>query len=284
LIEHRMATGALPLLNDFVPDPLVSAGQLADLMGTVGIYDVRWSLADPEYGISAYRSGHIPGAVFVDLDTDLSSAHGAGRHPLPRVDDFTSTLGRLGIGSGDRVVVYDDSSGSVAARLWWMLTSIGHQDVAVLDGGIQSWIRSGGSLEVVEAQPQPVRYPRVVGFTGVVDHTELHDRVVLDVRSPDRYRGDYEPVDPKAGHIPGAVNLPLAGNVADDGLLRSSPDLAGRYAPFPDDVVVSCGSGVNACQAALAMSVAGRRVPDVYVGSFSDWSRLDLPVSVGPEP
>jgi thiosulfate/3-mercaptopyruvate sulfurtransferase len=277
-----MATRAVPLLNDIVPDPLVSATDLADLMGSVGICDVRWSLSDAEYGISAHRAGHIPGAVFVDLDTDLSAATGAGRHSLPDIDDFSATLGRLGIGRSDRVVVYDDSSGSVAARLWWMLTSIGHPVVAVLDGGIQSWVRSGGSLELGEVVPHPVRYPPASGFTGVVDHTQLDHRVVVDVRSSDRYRGEREPVDPKAGHIPGAINLPLAGNTAEDGSFLSAPDLADRYAVFPDEVVMSCGSGVSACQAALAMSVAGRPIPDVYVGSFSDWSRRDLPVSVGP--
>jgi thiosulfate/3-mercaptopyruvate sulfurtransferase len=279
-----MATRVVPLLNGMVPDPLVSAADLADHIGSVSICDLRWSLADAEYGISAYRAGHIPGAVFVDLDTDLSAATGAGRHPLPDIDDFTATLGRLGIGPSDRVVVYDDSSGSVAARLWWMLTSIGHAAVAVLDGGIQSWVRSGGSLEVGEVTPHLVRYPRASGFTGVVDHAQLDERVVVDVRSPDRYRGEHEPVDPKAGHIPGAINLPLAGNIAEDGSFLSPHDLAVRYAAFPDEVVMSCGSGVNACQAALAMSIAGRPIPDVYVGSFSDWSRRDRPVSVGPNP
>jgi thiosulfate/3-mercaptopyruvate sulfurtransferase len=168
--------------------------------------------------------------------------------------------------------------------MWWMLRSIGHDgEVRVLDGGIQGWSEAGEPLERSPVTPVPTSYPPIAGFSGVVQHHDLEDRLVADVRAPERYRGEIEPIDPKAGHIPGAVNFPLDGNL-DDGRFRSAEDLADRYREFPENGIVSCGSGVNACHAALALVVAGRPLPDVYIGSFSDWSRRDLPVVTGPEP
>jgi thiosulfate/3-mercaptopyruvate sulfurtransferase len=264
--------------------PLITASELTKTRGDHALFDVRWSLTDPTHGARAYHEGHIPGAVFVDLDRDLADPPGEGRHPLPSTSDFTRTLGSLGLGHGDDVVVYDDSGGSVAARMWWMLRSIGHGgQVRVLDGGIQAWVEAGQPLETNLVVPVPVEYPPVLRFSGVVRHDELEGRAVADVRDPERYRGEIEPIDPKAGHIPGAVSYPLSGNL-EEGRFRSPQDLADRYEDFPDDGVVSCGSGVNACHAALALVVAGRPLPDVYVGSFSDWSRRDLPVATGPEP
>jgi thiosulfate/3-mercaptopyruvate sulfurtransferase len=267
-----------------VTSPLISVEELARSPDDFGLFDLRWSLTDPGHGVRAYEEGHLPGAVFVDLDHDLAAPSGDGRHPLPPVSDFVETLGRLGIDPDTAVVVYDDVSGAVAARMWWMLESIGHPgSVQVLDGGLQAWVDRGLPVETGWVSPQPTTYVEVTGYTGVVRHDELTGRVVADVRSPERYRGDVEPVDPKAGHIPGAVNYPFPGNL-DNGRFRDPGQLALRYQGFPDDGVVSCGSGVNACHAALALIIAGRPMPDVYVGSFSDWSRRDLPVVTGPNP
>jgi len=266
-----------------VESPLISAEALAEQLQTLKLFDLRWSLTDPHHGLRSYQAGHIPGAVFVDLDRDLSAPEGDGRHPLPNISDFVETLGRLGVNRGDGVVVYDDAGGAVAARLWWMLQSIGHHEVRVLDGGLPSWVESGLHLESTARSPDPTIYPKVSRFTGTLRHDELEGRSLGDVRAPERYRGDVEPVDPKAGHIPGAVNYPIAENL-EDGVFRSSDDLAVRYQAFPRNGVLYCGSGVNACQAALALTIAGRPMPDIYIGSFSDWSRRDLPVSTGPHP
>jgi thiosulfate/3-mercaptopyruvate sulfurtransferase len=263
--------------------PLISPAELAESPGPVRVLDMRWSLTDPNHGTRAYEAGHVPGAVFVDLDRDLAGTRGDGRHPLPPAEEFTQTLGRLGVGPAMEVVVYDDMAGAVAARMWWMMMSIGHRDVRVLDGGLQAWTDEGLPLETGMIDPNPTTYPDVPGYVGVVGHHELAGRIVADVRSPERYRGDFEPVDPKAGHIPGAINYPIAGNL-EKGRFRSPRELAERFAGFPDDGIVSCGSGVNACHMALALNLAGRPMPDVYIGSFSDWASLDLPVNTGPNP
>ena len=264
--------------------PLITPHELNEGLGKRSVFDVRWSLTDPGHGERAYAEGHIPGAVFVDLDHDLAGPPGPGRHPLPSPADFTHTLGRLGLSQDDDVVAYDDAGGAVAARMWCMLRSIGHGgQVQVLDGGIQAWIDAGLPLDREPVVPEPTTYPEMSRFTGVVDHDQLAGQVLVDVRAPERYRGDTEPVDPKAGHIPGAINYPLAGNL-DEGRFRSREALAERYRGLPDDGVMYCGSGVNACHAALALVVAGRPMPDVYIGSFSDWSRRDLPVATGGDP
>jgi thiosulfate/3-mercaptopyruvate sulfurtransferase len=264
--------------------PLITAEDLERRRTEMKLFDLRWSLTDPSHGRRAYEEGHIPGAVFVDLDCDLAAPMGDGRHPLPDVSDFVVTLGRLGLAPDDDVVVYDDMAGTVAARMWWMLGSIGHQGtVRLLDGGLQAWVGRGLPLEAGSVTPEPAIYPEVGGFTGVVRQDHLKGRYLADVRSPERYRGEVEPVDPKPGHIPGAVNYPLSGNL-ENGQFRESSELAERYRDFPENGVVSCGSGVNACHAALALVLAGRPMPDVYIGSFSDWSRRDLPVATGPNP
>jgi thiosulfate/3-mercaptopyruvate sulfurtransferase len=265
--------------------PLITAGELAASPGGYRIFDLRWDLTDPAKGKATYEAGHIPGAVFVDLDEDLAGSPGvAGRHPLPTLPEFAATLGRLGIAPETHVVVYDDVGGRIAARLWWMLEAIGHERAQVLDGGYQAWVEEGGDIGLGEVTPQPTRYPVPSSFSGVAPHDQLAERTLIDARSPDRYRGDHEPVDPKAGHIPGALNIPTSGNLDEKGRFRAPSTLAELYSPIPEDAVVSCGSGVTACHDALAMVVAGRDMPDVYVGSFSEWSRLDLPVVTGDQP
>jgi thiosulfate/3-mercaptopyruvate sulfurtransferase len=269
---------------DRVTTPLIGTEELARRLDEVDVFDLRWSLTDPGHGVASYEESHIPGAVYVDLDRDLAAPTGEGRHPLPPATHFVDTLGRLGVAPDHEVVVYDDMGGAVAARMWWMLKSIGHPGAArLLDGGLQAWVGAGLPVETGSIVPRPTIYPEVAGYTGVVGHDQLERRVVADARAPERYRGEVEPVDPKAGHIPGAVNYPFTGNL-DRGLFRSSHELAERYGAFPEDGVVSCGSGVNACHTALALVVAGRPMPDLYVGSFSDWSRRGLPVATGPNP
>lgn len=262
--------------------PLITVEELAERHRDFRIYDIRWSLADPEGGRDSYLAGHIPGAVFVDLDRDLAAPPSIdGRHPLPSPEEFAATLGRLGLSPDDHVVVYDDTGGSVAARLWWMLRSIGHETVSVLDGGYQAWVEAGQPVELGDRLPEPRTYPVPDGFEGVVTLDEIEGRLLIDARLPERYRGDIEPVDPKAGHIPGAVNRPYSGNLDQSGRFLPPEDLAARFEGLDDRPVVYCGSGTNACHLALAMEIAGLGMPDVYVGSFSEWSRRDLPVETG---
>lgn len=245
------------------------------------ICDIRWSLTDPSHGVAAYEAEHIPGAVFVDLDRDLSAATGPGRHPLPDPGAFLATLGRLGITPQSEVVAYDDAMGTIAARLWWMLRSIGHRRARLLDGGFQTWVEEGKPVETGSNRPVPAMYPGPVAFSGVAEREDLLGRTLIDLRAASRYAGIEEPVDPKAGHIPGAISLPAEGNLAPDGRFLAPGALARRYRDIGSDAVVSCGSGVTACHGALSMVLAGRDMPDVYVGSFSEWSRLDLPVATG---
>lgn len=265
--------------------PLISVEELEKVRDEVVLCDIRWDLTDPNKGRATYEHGHIPGAVFVDLDADLAAPPGQdGRHPLPEAGDFAETLGSLGIHPKAHVVVYDDVSGRIAARMWWMLRAIGHETVQVLDGGYQAWIGGGKDVGIGTVTASLAHYPAPSDFAGVVGPDQLEGRVVLDARAPERYRGETEPVDPKAGHIPGALNIPTAENLAPDGRFLLATDLREVYADVANPVVVSCGSGVTACHDALAMVVAGRPLPDVYVGSFSEWSRRDLPVTTGPNP
>ena len=261
---------------------LISHEELAGRLEEVRLCDIRWDLIDPSRSRDIYESGHIPGAVFVDLDHDLAAPPDIdGRHPLPDVSTFASTLGRLGITPDSDVVVYDDVAGRYAARMWWMLWSIGHHRVRLLDGGYQTWL---GDIETGPFTPAPASYPVPDRFRGVATRGELSGRVLIDARAGERYRGEVEPVDPKAGHIPGAINISTSRNLRSDGRFLDAADLAGVYSAMPPDAIVSCGSGVTACHDALAMVIAGHAMPDVYIGSFSEWSRHDLPVAVGPDP
>ncbi len=265
--------------------PLIDVSALVTMGEDARICDLRWDLIDRSKGRADYRAGHIPGAVFVDLDDDLAAPPGEnGRHPLLTVERFAVTLERLGIGPGTRVVAYDDDSGRIAARLWWMLRAIGHERSQVLDGGLRAWVDAGHPTEEGDVEVAPAHYPVPARFTGTIDMTGIAGRTVVDVRAAERYRGDIEPVDPKAGHIPGAINIPTSDTLDGEGRFLTPDALGALYRELPPDPVVSCGSGVNACHAALAMIQAGRPMPDVYVGSFSEWSRRDMPVTTGDAP
>jgi thiosulfate/3-mercaptopyruvate sulfurtransferase len=253
--------------------------------------DCRWYLTDPDRGRAEYQAGHIPGAAYMSIDTDLSLAHGPGRHPLPSSEETAHLLGTRGIGDRNYVVAYDDAGGAIAARLWWMLKSIGHQRVAVLDGGIQAWLEAGGALDTTEPSWSPAGLS-VLGASQTIERAalvaRLGDVTMLDARATERYNGESEPIDAAAGHIPGAVSLPYAGNLGLDGRFLSADELRGRYtaAGIEDaaDVVVYCGSGVTACHDILAMEVAGLGTATLYPGSWSDWSASGGPVTTGPEP
>lgn len=272
--------------------PLITAPELHENLAGVSLFDIRWDLTDPEAGRRRYLGGHIPGAVFVDLDTDLSAEKGPGRHPLPDPATFAATLGRLGVGPGSSVVVYDDAGGGIAARMWWMLHAIGHRGTArVLDGGFRSWADAGYEVETGDVEAAPVSYPPPhQGYRGTVDRGAVRAApgyLLLDARSPERYRGEIEPVDPRPGHIPGAINTPWQASLDEVERFRDATFLRRRFQALGADrrpVVVSCGSGVTACHLALAMEIAGLPRPLLYPGSYSDWSRSDLPVVEGPHP
>lgn len=275
---------------------LISAADLAaDLHDPdLRIADVRWSLAAPAAGRAAYAEAHLPGAVFVDLDSVLTAPLGPGRHPLPDPTAFVAALAALGIGPEHRVVAYDDAGGTVAARLWWMLDVLGHPRVAVLDGGIAAWRAAGLPLTAVapDLAPAaawtglPAAWPRTIAREELAPR--LGTLTLLDARAPERYRGEVEPVDPIPGHIPTAVSAPTGSFLGADGCFLSAAALAGRLATLgatgERPVVVACGSGVNACQLALAARAAGLPDPLLYPGSYSDWSRSGMPIATGDEP
>ncbi len=262
----------------------------------VRLVDLRWYLGRPGQGRAAYERGHLPGAIHLDLDADLSApngpARGPGRHPLPDPVDFARRLAAAGIGTEDLVVGYDDAGGWVAARLWWMLDKLGHERVAVLDGGLQAWVGAGFGLSTIEPEWEAADLRLAARWTGTIDRDELRDRlgglVLLDARAAARYRGETEPVDPVAGHIPTAIDRPTELNLAADGRFLPASELRGAFealgAGGGREVVTSCGSGTSACHHSLAMRVAGLPDPILYVGSWSDWSRAGYPVAVGPEP
>ncbi|MGI8929017.1 MAG: sulfurtransferase [Candidatus Limnocylindrales bacterium] len=255
------------------------------------IVDTRWYLQRPGDGRAAYAAGHIPGAIHLDLDSDLSAATGPGRHPLPDPTEFCARIEAYGIGTDDMVVAYDDAGGTTAARLWWMLDNLGHHNVLVLDGGIQAWAAAGNELATDETHWHAASLTLRDDWRNVIDRDELSARLgevtLLDARAPDRYRGEVEPIDPKAGHIPTALSAPASANLDPHGRLLPAIRLRGRYSALAvpgQPLVTSCGSGTTACHHALAMRVAGLPDPLLYVGSFSDWSEADMPVAVGDAP
>jgi thiosulfate/3-mercaptopyruvate sulfurtransferase len=237
--------------------------------------DCRWELGHPERGRELYLAGHVPGASFLDVESDLSAPPGGaegGRHPLPAAEDFARAAGAAGIGAGTFVVAYDQGMNGGAARLWWLLRHFGHDDAAVLSGGLDPWLGplATGEEEIEAAEFVPrVRADDVVSAEEVEAALGRPGFVLVDARVPERYRGDVEPIDPVAGHIPGAANLPYP--AADE----IPPELAAA-----DEVAVYCGSGVTACVNILALAQAGVQAK-LYPGSWSEWSTRGLAVERG---
>ncbi|MEU0599031.1 sulfurtransferase [Streptomyces sp. NPDC006393] len=279
---------------------IISASDLASTLAGPNppvLLDVRWQLSvakaagEPPFdGRAAYESGHIPGAVYVDLDRELASAPGPnGRHPLPGVEEFGAAMRRAGVFAGRPVVVYDGGQGWAAARAWWLLRWTGHPDVRVLDGGLAAW---EGPLETAVPEPAEGDFSPAPGAVALLDADGAaalaRSGVLFDARAGERYRGEVEPIDPVGGHIPGAVSAPTNENVGSDGRFLPAAELQARFkalgAADGKDVGVYCGSGVSAAHEALALAVAG--IPAaLYVGSWSEWSAdPSRPVAVGPDP
>ena len=242
------------------------------------IFDVRWRLGGPP-GVEAYRRGHLPGAVFVDLDRDLAAPPGdGGRHPLPDRQAFQEAMRRAGLGRDDLVVVYDDRDATAAARAWWTLRYFGHERVRVLDGGYNAWVEAGRPVTTEVPGVKPGDFFAAPGGLPLLDAdgaaAVAKGGVLLDARAPERYRGEVEPVDPVAGHIPGAVSAPTLGNVGVDGRFLPADLLRERFAELgatdAAEVGAYCGSGVTAAHEILALTIAG--VPAaLYAGSWSNW-------------
>jgi thiosulfate/3-mercaptopyruvate sulfurtransferase len=269
----------------------VLAGELAGDPVPV-LLDVRWRLGGPP-GIDSYRRGHLPGAVFADLDRDLAGPPGpAGRHPLPGPAAFQAVMRAAGVSQDRPVVVYDGGDGTIAARGWWMLSYSGHRNVRVLDGGYRAWVSAGLPVTTAEPAPEPGDFTARPGHLPVLDAAGARDVArtgrLLDARAGERYRGETEPVDPVAGHIPGAVSAPTAGNVNQDGTFKDAAELAARFAALgvkPDAPVGAyCGSGVTAAHEVLALALAGLPAA-LYVGSWSNWvADPSRPVATGADP
>lgn len=265
----------------------------------IRIADVRWYLFEKDKtGQSEYARGHIPGAVFVDMDTELANPplDGPGRHPIPRAEIFAAAMSRAGVDAHTHVICYDDRGGAMSARLWWLLKYFGHDQVSLLDGDLTRWLAEGRPLATDTpsfARANFVPHPRsamVVHREQVRTMASNPRDLVLDVRLTDRYTGKLEPIDPRAGHVPGAKNAPLAGNLRapDDSRFRQASELRARYdalgADQAEHIAAYCGSGVNACQAVFALTLAGYQNVLLYEGSWSDWSRTDLPAATGENP
>jgi thiosulfate/3-mercaptopyruvate sulfurtransferase len=257
------------------------------------LLDVRWALGDPE-GRAHYLEGHIPGAVYVDLPTELAepAEPTRGRHPLPPTDRFQESARRWGISAGDVVVAYDDAGNTSAARLWWMLRNAGFRSVCLLDGGLAAWRQAGLPLQAGPQEPAPGDVTLADGGMDVIDAEQAADwanhGVLLDARAGERYRGEIEPVDPRAGHVPGAVSAPTAGNLDDAGRFLPAESLRLRFSRLGVDAATStavyCGSGVTAAHEIAALEIAG--IPAaLFPGSFSEWSNdAWRPVATGAEP
>ncbi|MDB6085657.1 MAG: rhodanese-like domain protein [Gammaproteobacteria bacterium] len=266
------------------------------------LLDCRFDLGAPDAGRQAYWAAHIPGAHYADLNRDLAGPVTAdsGRHPLPSPTALLSFFASLGIGRDTQVVAYDDANGAMAARAWWLLRWLGHDRVAVLDGGFNAWLASGGHVEAGAAQTgiageaarlaaEP-RLGAVMDTTGVLHTMEDPARLLVDARAPERFAGTVEPIDPIAGHVPGAVNHPFTSNLGPEGRFLAAEELRRRWlhrlgATDPANVILMCGSGVTACHNLLAMEVAGLPGALLYAGSWSEWIRdPKRPVARGIEP
>jgi thiosulfate/3-mercaptopyruvate sulfurtransferase len=258
------------------------------------IVDCRFQLGKPDAGRTAYEEGHIPGAVYLDLEKDLSAPIGehGGRHPLPDAAELAARLGRAGIGNDSRIVAYDDQGGAMASRLWWLLRYLGHTNVFVMDSGFSAWQKAGCPVSAEQKVIIPSTFHATVQHNMLVEVDEIRESlgtgsfVLIDSREAPRYRGEVEPIDRVAGHIPGAKNLFWADGRRADGTWKDADEQRERFAGLsPDDeIVVYCGSGVTATPNVMALEDAGFTRVKLYAGSWSDWiSYRENPVAVGDE-
>ena len=277
---------------------LITTAELATHLDDASyvILDVRHDLAQPDtLGQSQFAAGHIRGAQFVHLDRDLSAPKSGrnGRHPLPSPESAAALFGRLGIDAGKQVVAYDSGGGMYAPRLWWMLRWLGHDAVAVLDGGIAKWLREGRATTTEVVKPTPAtfairRVERTLSARDVLNNLADRSLTLVDARGAERFRGDVEAIDPVAGHIPGSINRPYTENLESDGTFKSAERLRSDFERVVGKtpaacVVNTCGSGVSACHNLLAMEIAGMRGSLLYPGSWSEWcADPERPVARGP--
>lgn len=282
-------------------DTLISVDQLiAERQGSAPlvILDCSFDLSDPAAGRRAYEAGHVPGALYVDLESTLSGLKTGknGRHPLPTKDAFVQAMAALGLNDDTQVVAYDNAGSMYASRLWWMLRWVGHYSAAVLDGGLDAWKRSGQPLSSdIPALAIKGRFslrPALVStidYEGVKANLETQEKLVVDARAPDRFRGENETLDPIGGHIPGAKNRLFRDNLSTDGRFKSPAQLRQEFEALTggrsaDKVISQCGSGVTACHNLLAMEVAGLKGATLYSGSWSEWcSQPNAPIAKGAE-
>lgn len=268
------------------PNILVNAEQLSAHLNDAGwcIVDVRHDLFDAEAGIRAYQAGHIPNAVFAGIDTQLSGRKTGsnGRHPLPHRDDLVETFREWGINGDTQIVAYDAQGGQFASRLWWLARWLGHERVALLDGGWPTWLRATHlSSQDTPQKPHGSFNARtsmmpLATVDDVMNSLDRKDRMLLDARTAERYRGEQEPIDPVAGHIPGAHNRPWQQNLNPDHTFKSARELRSEFTALlgertPDQVTHQCGSGVTACHSVFAMELAGLPGSALYGGSWSEW-------------
>ncbi len=276
---------------------LISADELGVAIDRCVVIDCRHDLLNPRAGIDAYTAGHIPGARFLSQDTDLAGPKNGrnGRHPLPDRETLAARLRACGLNSGQQLVAYDAHGGMYAARLWWLARWLGHAQVAVLDGGLDAWRRERLPLATDVPAPGAGNFQASDSVSRSIDAAEIQaslgsgTRLIIDARAAERYRGEVEPMDPVAGHIPGALNRPFAQNLRPDGRFKPGPVLRAEFDTLlgghdPASVVHQCGSGVTACHNLLAMALAGHPETQLYPGSWSEWcSDPARPVARGAE-
>ena len=271
-------------------NPIITCEELIGFAGPVILVDVRHSLTDPTAGIMAYAQGHLPGAAFLSVDEELSGEQtpgNGGRHPLPSAEAFAQQLAELGATEDTLLVAYDDHGGLFASRFWWLARWIGHLPVAVLDGGLRAWVESGGPLKTDEFKAAkagemavgPSLCPRwdlkmIEAWVAASSHPEV--AMLVDARASNRFRGEVEPIDPVAGHIPGSINRPYLSNLYEQGRFKTPSALRDEFTALlgeadPTSVVHSCGSGISACHNLLAMEAAGLAGSALYPGSWSEW-------------
>ena len=256
------------------------------------VFDCRCDIKDSKFGIQSYTEGHIENAIFVDVDMDLASekTQSSGRHPLPEPNILSEKLSQWGLSNSKQAVVYDDVGGAFAGRMWWILKWLGHKNVAVLDGGLNAWLKIGGKLVTKntlfekETFVPEVNNSMQVFINDIEDAQYKMNKLIIDARSKERYLGIKDPIDPIAGHIPGAISHPLGQNLTKEGIFKSPEELKHLYLKVLSDidgsnVISMCGSGVTACHNILAMEIAGIYGVKLYVGSWSEWiTKPDRPI------